>query len=118
MHYNPILPTMRRLRTYLIFVGVATAVIMLLGLVVNSSTHTGWTDPGSFSIDVTRLEMGVPHWLVVNSVRAKGNAPPIDPRYLPEAEQYRPGWHVRPGAWLISLGGRWSLRTFSMGMAC
>ena len=79
---------------------------MAVGLVVHSVTQTGWTSLGKFSIDVTQVEMGVPHWLVLNRVTAKGNSPPpIDPRYLPEAELYQPGWHVRPGPWLLSLGG-------------
>jgi len=70
--------------------------ILLFSLAIYSRKYTGWHSTGEFDIDVTHTAFGVPHWLILNQLDVDGTPPPIDPRYLPEAERYQAGWHVRP----------------------
>jgi len=75
--------------------------VFVVSLAVYSRDYTGWSATGKYDIRVTHTAMGVPHWLIINDIQIEGSPPPIDPRYLPEADRYAAGWHVKP-VWLLT----------------
>lgn len=90
-------------RPFLIWVVLSTPLLLVLSLSLYSRTYTGWTSQDVFKIDVVHTAAGVPHWLTINDLRIEGTPPPIDPRYLPDADLYRPGFHIQPLRLLASV---------------
>lgn len=80
---------------------LVTFLMFVVSLAVYSREYTGWRAPGEYDINVTHTAMGVPHWLIVNKIEIEGSPPPIDARYLPDADRYAPGWHVKR-VWLLT----------------
>jgi hypothetical protein len=94
----------QRAARFAVFVPVAALVVFILSLGVWSRKQTGWASR-DFNIDVKQTRWGFPRWLVLNRMRATGNAPRFDPRYLPGAKDFTPGLHVNAPSLAMSLAG-------------
>lgn len=81
---------------------IIAAVILLFSLAVYSRSDIGWHS-SSYELDCTRTALGIPHWLILNRLEESGTPPLSDPRYVPRAELYQPGWLLRPLYFLVSL---------------
>jgi hypothetical protein len=84
---------------------VIAAILLLISLAFNSTKETGWLATGQFDITVKQATMGFPPWLVFNQARVQGNAPPFDSRWLPEADDYRPGFHIHLANFVLAASG-------------
>jgi hypothetical protein len=81
---------------------ILAMLLSTLSLAVYGRSSTRWITPGEFPIKGTHMAFGMPPWLVINRVASDGPVHSGDLAYLPGAELYRPGVHVRPLSFLAS----------------
>jgi hypothetical protein len=86
-------------------IATIAAALLLFTLAVYSRLYTGWNSENEFDMRLTHSEMGLPRWLILNRVNARGSTPPAGIRWEADDEKYRPGWGIRFLPFLIAALG-------------